>query len=41
MRRIVRLALAVCVGISMTSCAMKQKKVEKELKQPINCATAE
>ena len=42
MRKIVRLALAVCVGISVTSCAAKhQKEVEQDLKRPIHCATAE
>ena len=25
----------------LPACVMKQKKVEKEMKQPINCATAE
>ncbi|MGD8371373.1 MAG: hypothetical protein PVI19_07505, partial [Syntrophobacterales bacterium] len=25
----------------LTGCAMKQKEVEKEMQQPINCATAE
>ena len=27
--------------ISLVACAAKQKKVEQEMKQPINCATAE
>jgi len=42
MKRIVRLALAACAGISVTSCAAKhQKQVEQDLKRPIHCATAE
>jgi len=42
MRKRAALALAACVGISVTSCAAKhEKKVVQELKQPIHCATAE
>ena len=41
MRKASLVIMLICLMISLTSCAMKQKKVEKEMKQPINCATAE
>lgn len=43
MKTRVALALAVCFPLAMMSCseAKKAKAVERELKQPINCATAE
>jgi len=34
-------SLAVCFVISMAGCASNQKRVEQEMKQPINCAHAE
>ena len=33
--------IVMCLVLSVTGCAFQQKKVEKELKQPVNCATAE
>jgi len=42
MRKAIMTALAIFLMISLTACAAsKQKKVEQEMKQPINCATAE
>jgi hypothetical protein len=42
MKKAIMTALAICLMISLTACAAsKQKKVEQEMKQPINCATAE
>jgi cytochrome c biogenesis protein ResB len=41
MKKAMMIALAVGLMISLTACASKQKKVEQEMKQPINCATAE
>jgi len=41
MKRILISVLVVGLVLTMASCAMQQKKVEKEMKQPINCATAE
>jgi len=41
MRKISVAVMVICLMISLTACAMKQKKVEKEMQQPINCATAE
>jgi hypothetical protein len=35
------LILVCCLPISLASCAMQEKEVEQNLKQPINCATAE
>ena len=34
------IALAV-IAMMMSACAMQYKKTEQEMKQPINCATAE
>ena len=35
-------ALAICLIVSLVACAAsKQKQVEQEMKQPINCAIAE
>jgi len=41
MRKVSVAVMVICLMISLTACAMKQKKVEKEMQQPINCATAE
>jgi len=41
MKKILIGVLVVGLVLTMASCAMQQKKVEKEMKQPINCATAE
>ena len=41
MKKMNKVILLGCVVMLMPACAMKQKKVEKEMKQPINCATAE
>ena len=42
MRKTAALAMAACVGISVTSCAAaNQKQVEQDLKRSIHCATAE
>ena len=42
MRRISIAVLVICLMLSLVTCAAKkQKKVEQEMKQPINCATAE
>ena len=42
MKKAMMITLALCLMISLTACAAsKQKKVEQEMKQPINCATAE
>ena len=42
MNKMNKVILLGCVVILMPACAVfQQKKVEKEMKQPINCATAE
>jgi hypothetical protein len=42
MKKALMIVLAICLVVSLTACAAsKQKKVEQEMKQPINCATAE
>jgi len=42
MRKASLVVMVICLMISLVACgANKQKKVEKEMKQPINCATAE
>ncbi len=41
MRRAIMGSLAVCFVISVAGCASNQKRVEQEMKQPINCAHAE
>ncbi len=42
MRKASIAVLVICLMLSLVTCAAKkQKKVEKEMKQPINCATAE
>lgn len=41
MKKLMIAVLVVCLALTMASCAMQQKKVEKEMEQPINCATAE
>jgi len=42
MKKALMIVLAICLVVSLAACmASKQKKVEQEMKQPINCATAE
>jgi len=42
MKKAIMIVLAICLVITLAACAVsKQKKVEQEMKQPINCATAE
>ena len=42
MQKAILIVLAICLVITLAACAAsKQKKVEQEMKQPINCATAE
>ena len=41
MKKLMIAVLVVCLALTMASCAMQQEKVEKEMEQPINCATAE
>jgi hypothetical protein len=42
MKKVNKVILLGCVVMLMPACAVfKQKKVEQEMKQPINCATAE
>lgn len=41
MKKISKITLFISLAIFLSACAMGQKKVEKELKAPINCATAE
>jgi hypothetical protein len=42
MKKAFMTALAICMVVSLAACvANKQKRVEKEMKQPISCATAE
>ena len=41
MRKMNKVILLGCVVMLLPACALKQKKVEKEMKQPINCVTAE
>ena len=41
MKRILCAILTIAFVLTMTACAMQEKKVEKGMKQPINCATAE
>ena len=42
MRKTTLTAFVICMTIFLVACAAKdQKKVEQEMKQPINCATAE
>ena len=42
MRKASIAVLVICLMFSLVTCAAKkQKKVEQEMKQPINCATAE
>jgi hypothetical protein len=36
-----KVILLVCIVMLIPACASQQKKVEQEMKQPINCATAE
>jgi len=35
------MAVLICLAFSVTGYAMEEKKVRQEMKQPINCATAE
>jgi hypothetical protein len=41
MKKMNKVIVLGCIVMLMPACALKQKKVEKEMKQPINCATAE
>ena len=41
MKKISRIALVISLAMFLSACATQQKKVEKEMKMPINCATAE
>jgi len=41
MKKLMIAVLVLSLVMTMASCAMQQKKVEKEMTQPINCATAE
>ena len=41
MKLVNKISVLVCMVMLLPSCALKDKKVEKEMKQPINCATAE
>jgi hypothetical protein len=42
MKKALMIALAIFMVLSLAACAAnKQKQVEQEMKQPINCATAE
>jgi hypothetical protein len=42
MKKVNKVILLGCVVMLMPACAVfKQKEVEQEMKQPINCATAE
>jgi hypothetical protein len=42
MRKASIAVLVICLMLSLVTCAAKkQKKVEQEMKQPIQCATAE
>ena len=42
MRKASLVIMMICLMISLVACAPKhQKEVEQEMKQPINCATAE
>jgi len=41
MKKLLIAVLVVALSLTLASCAMQQKDVEKEMKQPINCATAE
>ena len=41
MKKASMILLALILSISLSACAGKYKKAEKQMKQPINCATAE
>ena len=42
MRKASLVIMVICLMLSLVACAAKhQKEVEQEMKQPINCATAE
>ena len=41
MKKMNKVIILGCIVMLLPACALKQKKVEKEMKQPINCATAE
>ena len=41
MKKMNKVILLGCIVMLMPACTLKDKKVEKEMKQPINCATAE
>jgi hypothetical protein len=40
MKRCASLITAVCLSVLVTSCVQKEKAAEREMRQPINCATA-
>ena len=41
MKKTSKIALVIFLAVILSACAFQQKKVEKELKSPISCATAE
>ena len=41
MKKTGKTALVIFLAVILSACAFQQKKVEKELKSPISCATAE
>jgi len=41
MKKMSKIILVISLAIFLSACAMGQRKVEKEMKMPINCATAE
>ena len=41
MKKIDKIIVLGCIVMLLPACAFQQKKVEEEMKQPINCATAE
>ena len=40
MKKMLIVMVGIAVVLTLASCAYQQKKVEKEMKQPINCSTA-
>ncbi len=41
MKKMSKITLVISLAIFLSACATGQKKVEKEMKMPISCATAE
>jgi len=41
MNNVSKTALVISLALLVSACAMKQRKVEKEMKTPISCGTAE